>query len=242
MCTVSFYHNNNTTIITSNRDEHTDRPLAHKPKKIELPNGVIYAPIDPQSNGTWIGIKQSGAVFVLLNGAKKKHTSTPPYLKSRGRILIELLDAVDFEKKWKTIPLIGIEPFTLIVYYQDDLYQLYWNGKEKSGTKLLVSKAYIWSSSTLYAPAVKRQREKWFAEFLNKNTKEITGESLWHFHRYTQANNPENGLVINRNNKVKTKNITQCVLNSKSITMKHLDLISQEETTFKQAINQSIMA
>jgi hypothetical protein len=45
-----------------------------------------------------------------------------------------------------------------------------------------------------------------------------------HFHQFTENENPNYGLQINRNNLLKTVSITQCVVN-KTIDLKYIDLL-----------------
>ena len=93
MCTVSYYKSDEFIVITSNRDESALRPSAVSPQKRSLIQSWACYPIDPLHNGTWFAINQHKNILVLLNGAEKKHTYTPPYKKSRGLILLELIDS-----------------------------------------------------------------------------------------------------------------------------------------------------
>ena len=49
MCTVSFYPDNSKVIITSNIDEHINRPLAIAPKRESYGAKTLYYPKDPLS-------------------------------------------------------------------------------------------------------------------------------------------------------------------------------------------------
>jgi hypothetical protein len=52
---------------------------------------------------------------------------------------------------------------------------------------------------------------------------------MLHFHRYTEEKNQENGLVINRNDEMKTLSITQSVIEKNKVAILHCDLIAQKE-------------
>jgi hypothetical protein len=52
---------------------------------------------------------------------------------------------------------------------------------------------------------------------------------MYNFHRYTENDNSENGLVINRNDTMKTLSITQSVIEKNKITLLHHDLIAQKD-------------
>ena len=86
---------------------------------------------------------------------------------------------------------------------------------------------YIWSSSTLYSQNVRRQRAKWFTEFIENNSS-LNEESMMHFHRYTMSENTEFGLVINRNDLLKTLSITQMVIENNRLSLTHVDLQNEE--------------
>ena len=157
----------------------------------------------------------------MLNGAEEKHISAPPYRKSRGQIVLDLISG-DAIIDWQLINLENIEPFTLIVYQNDKLFQFRWNGNIKENIELDPNKAYIWSSSTLYSKEIKTKREEWFTAFLNKNP-QPTPNQLIDFHSFTESSNIENGLQINRNNIYKTVSITQIEKNN-CTTMNYIDL------------------
>jgi uncharacterized protein with NRDE domain len=236
MCTVSFYHDNSKVIITSNRDEHINRPSAIPPKKMIFGAKTIYYPKDPQAGGTWFAVNSIGFVFVLLNGAEAKHISNPPYRKSRGLVLLDIINSNNFLEEWNMINLSNIEPFTIIAFVDHQLFQIRWNEIEKSLIQLDSNKAYIWSSTTLYSEAVISIRESWFSEFLNQNKENICSDDFISFHTNTQKNDTQNGLVMNRNNSMLTKNITQCEITKSNFTLTHFDLISQEKSIITEVL------
>lgn len=228
MCTVSFVCSNDTIIITSNRDEKIIRPSAIPPKNYTLNRKNIIYPKDSKAGGTWFVVDENGTVLVLLNGADEKHQVQLPYRKSRGQIVLEMISSTSPKEFWNEIDLENIEPFTLVLFQHKQLFQLRWNGTEKSALDLEINKNYVWSSSTLYCKEIREQRASWFYTFLDLNP-EITEEKMLHFHRYTEADNNEHGLVINRNNELKTLSITQSVIEKNKVTMNYLDLIAEKE-------------
>ena len=149
MCTVSFYAKHNEVIITSNRDEHIDRPLAFTPQKYIYNNTPLFFPKDPKAGGSWFVVRNDLSVYVLLNGAEENHISKPPYIKSRGIIMLDIASANNLRDYWDSIDL-QIEPFTIIMFDKRKLFQLRWNGIRKD-FKVDEGKPNIWSSSTLYA-------------------------------------------------------------------------------------------
>lgn len=236
MCTVTYYRDQHKTIITSNRDENIGRPLALFPRKVVTNDSVAYYPIDPQTNGTWFVIKNNGNVLVLLNGAEKKHIPNPPYRKSRGLILLDIANADNLLEAWKSINLSSIEPFTLITIVDNQLFQLRWNEIEKTIIELDTSRSYIWSSTTIYSDEIIHKKEKWFSDFLSQKKENIGADDLISFHFNTEKNDTQNGLVINRNNLMLTKNITQCEIANNNFTLTHFDLINNEESIINEIL------
>jgi hypothetical protein len=222
MCTVSFVCSNGKIIITSNRDEQVLRP-AIPPKNYLINNKKIIFPKDPKAGGTWYAIDEHANVLVLLNGASEKHQWNPPYRKSRGLILLDIIAEDSPLQSWKPIDLENIEPFTLVLFEAQKLYQLSWNGVEKDTIRLNEKHNYVWSSSTLYPKEIREERAEWFYQFLDTKP-DINENEMFDFHRYTEEGNQQNGLVINRNDKLKTLSITQTVIEKNKVAMVHYDL------------------
>lgn len=227
MCTVSFVRSGNKTIITSNRDEQPARP-ALPPQKYEINGRTVLFPKDAQSGGTWYAMTETGTVLVLLNGAAEKHHHNPPYRKSRGIVVLDIVSAGSPLAFWKDIDLEKIEPFTLVLFEKEKLYQLRWNETEKETTALDASQNHIWSSSTLYPEAIRKERAAWFRTFLNTKPN-VSEQEMYHFHRYTEGEDSENGLVIDRNGLLKTLSITQTVIEGGKVVLSHYDLLGQQQ-------------
>jgi hypothetical protein len=233
MCTVSFVASNGKTIITSNRDEKVIRPNAIEPKNYLVNNKNIIFPKDPKAGGTWFAVDESGTVLVLLNGANEKHKLEPHYRKSRGLIVLDIISRLSPKDFWQEINLENIEPFTLVLFQDNELFQLRWDGKDKDCITLDSKKNHVWSSVTLYPKDIRENRADWFHSFLDSNS--IVSETeMLHFHRHTENDNSENGLVINRKDELKTLSITQSVTEMNKVAILHCDLIANKdfETSF----------
>ena len=228
MCTVTFVATSTQVIITHNRDEKTIRPAAIEPRNYSINNKNILFPKDEKAGGTWFAIAENGTILVLLNGADEKHLMQPNYRKSRGLIVLDLISSSSVISAWKTIDLSNIEPFTIVLFEDTILQQLRWNGTEKSDTILDNQKPHIWSSSTLYPTEIRNKREQWFLDFL-KNNLDINPVKMIDFHKNTENENSENGLIINRNNQMKTLSITQSVVENNKLKTKYFDLITKQE-------------
>lgn len=230
MCTVSFVFANGKTIITSNRDEKIARPNAIEPKNYVVNNKTIFFPKDQKAGGTWYALTEEATVLVLLNGAAEKHEVKPSYRKSRGLIVLDIISANSPIEAWQTIDLTDIEPFTLVLFQDKKLYQLRWNEMEKETLSLNATQNYIWSSSTLYSAEIRAKRANWFSTFIDTKP-EVNAIEMYHFHRYAEGDNTEHGLVINRNDILKTLSITQTVIDANKVVLSHYDLQQQKEFT-----------
>lgn len=228
MCTVSFVKVEGKVIITSNRDERVLRPSAEPPKMYHLNNKNVIYPKDPQAGGTWYAASDNGSVVVLLNGANEKHIVKGPYRLSRGVIVLDIISHSSPKDFWSEIDLDNIEPFTIVLFQNEALYQLRWNGLVKEKIVLDTDKKHIWSSSPLYSAAIRKEREVLFYAAL-QNKAVIDELVMYQFHRYTDIEDVENGLVINRDNNLKTLSITQAVIEDNKVSMLYYDLITQQD-------------
>jgi hypothetical protein len=228
MCTVSFVNGSEGVIITSNRDEKVIRPSAIAPKNYCQNGKNIMYPKDAKAGGTWFVIDENGTVLVLLNGGKMKHVPELFYRKSRGLIALDIISNESPKDFWDQINLEDIEPFTLVLYQEKELYELIWDGLIKFKTLLDANKNHIWSSVTLYPKEIREKRSKWFFEFLN-DKKEILASEMLDFHRNTEPGDSENGLVINRENVLKTLSITQAVIEKNKCVLRYYDLVKTQD-------------
>ncbi len=237
MCTVSFVSLQHSVIITSNRDEHIQRKNAAAPAFHVLKNKKIIFPKDAKAGGTWFVACDNGVVAVLLNGAFVKHISKPPYRKSRGLILLEIIEADTSLDFFNEMNLDNIEPFTVILYQPGRLHELRWDGNRKYQKLLDTSGNYIWSSATLYSDEVIEKRKNLFEQFISTE-KKISAQLIHDFHGYNQGDD-ENGFIINRQTGLKTFSITQAVVKSNHIRFLHTDLLQQQKFEETMHINQA---
>ena len=222
MCTVTYIPTKEGCIITSNRDEKITRERALPPSEYHIEGKKITFPKDPKAGGTWIAHSET-KIVVLLNGAQEKHIPKSNYRKSRGLIVLELISVENSLQYWESVDLTDIEPFTIVLFENNKLLQLQWNEIEKSKEEKDENQFHIWSSSTLYFKEIREQRKIWFANFIKENYNP-SSEEILHFHQFTESENKEFGLQINRNDVLKTISITQCKVKNDIIQMKYLDL------------------
>jgi uncharacterized protein with NRDE domain len=234
MCTVTFVRNAGKTIITSNRDEQVVRK-AVAPRSYTVGSKMLTFPKDPKAGGTWFAIDHLGNVLVLLNGAAESHEWHPPYRRSRGLVVLDILSAESPMATWRSMDLEGIEPFTIVLFVDGTLHQLRWDLADKETIGLDPDAFHIWSSTTLYPKEIRESRAKWF-DIFTQNKTQLTPEDLFYFHRYTKPENTENGLVIDRPGFLKTISITQAVIETGHVSMVHHDLVDQRDSVQSFAI------
>jgi uncharacterized protein with NRDE domain len=235
MCTVSFVRVNDAVIITSNRDEHVQRENAAAPAFHQLQNKKIIFPKDARAGGTWFAAGDNGIVAVLLNGAFQKHIARPPYRKSRGLILLEIIEADEPLSFFKTLDLDNIEPFTVVLYQPGLLHELRWDGNDKHEKALDITGNYIWSSATLYSDEVIEHRKNLFEKFIHSSAG-ITAATVHDFHASNHGD-AENGFVISRQTGMKTFSITQAVVQNDALNFTHADLLQEKRYTETMHIN-----
>jgi uncharacterized protein with NRDE domain len=228
MCTVTFIKTAKSCIITSNRDEQYTRPVSYQPQTAMLGNKKVLCPKDAKAGGTWFAVDEQGNAVVLLNGAFEKYTPDGLPHRSRGLMVLDLIGEKSPIEAAQTIDLNNIEPFTAVITTQDDCKELRWDGQQKHLKQLDLNQKYLWSSVTLYDPTMRKMRESWFKKFIKINPNP-TPELMMRFHRFSQSENKEFGLVIDRPNTVKTFSITQAVITPNEITMSHYDLKNHEQ-------------
>jgi Transport and Golgi organisation 2 len=227
MCTVTFIPTGNNFFFTSSRDEQVGRPLASFPSVYEINGHRVLFPKDPQAGGTWITVNENGSTAVLLNGAIKVHQHEPPYLKSRGLVLLELISNGSPADAFEETDFNGIEPFTVILFENKSLYSGKWDGRMKWLELLNSNKPHIWSSVTLYDPVAIRKRESWFNEWLNQNAYPGTLDII-HFHQKGGDGDPFNDILMNRDHQLFTNSISSIRLSHELAAFRYLDLRSGE--------------
>lgn len=243
MCTVTFipvpHSCGNKIYITSNRDEKHWRSSAFPPTVYPYASGKLLFPKDGDAGGTWIAAHENGNAIVFLNGGFVRHRPKPPYRKSRGLVLLDLLDSINPIMGFTMVSLQQIEPFTAVVWNGGELFECRWDGEKKHLTGLPASEPHIWSSVTLYEGAVVEKRKNWFTEWLTKQP-QPSPEHILHFHQFTGDGDAHNDLLMNRNGQVFTVSVTQLTLTDETTHMHYLDLKNSKAFTQQLTVEKSM--
>lgn len=228
MCTVTFIPLGNKVLLTSNRDEKGVRKKALAPavEKFEYTN--LLFPKDAQAGGTWVAVAESGTAMVLLNGGFIKHEPAAEYRRSRGLIFLDILSEGKALVAFKKINLLGIEPFTLVIWESGQLHECRWSGEEKYIREMDATQPHIWSSVTLYTSEIIHKREQWFKQWLEQYPQPQV-EDILRFHLFGGEGDIENDIRMNRSNTMFTVSVTNIVLDNQTATMCYRDLVHQEQ-------------
>ena len=237
MCTVTFIPGKEKIIITSNRDEKHWRMQAIAPAIYQLNTGKVLFPKDGDAGGTWIAIHENGNAVIFLNGGFVPHTPKPPYRKSRGLILLDLIDGLDPYNGFMAINLNNIEPFTAVIWDENRLFECRWDGTHKHCLQLDETLPYIWSSVTLYTPDAIQKRKRWFEEWLQKNN-EPTQKNILHFHQFTGDGDNHNDLMMNRG-QVFTVSITSMEIEKYKANVHYVDVQNQQSAVHEISFEKS---
>jgi hypothetical protein len=239
MCTVTFIPSEHTIFLTSNRDEKHRRTIASAPTVYEGESGKILFPKDGDAGGSWIAVHENSNAIVFLNGGFFAHTPNPPYRKSRGLVLIDLIDQTDPFQSFLNIDLDNIEPFTAIIWDDRRLFECRWDGGQKHVLQLDESKPHIWSSVTLYDPAVIAKRNHWFKEWITQK-KVPSQDDILDFHQFTGDGDCRNDLKMNRG-QVFTVSVTSMSVSGNHALMRYMDLKNdqsfQQELVFEKSLS-----
>lgn len=223
MCTVTYLPGKDGNyILTSNRDEAPSRHGSGI-RTVRVKDNELFFPEVPNNPGSWICLSNKGTTLCLLNGA---HTFVSPeetFPRSRGEVLLDYFSFEDQQTFLQEYRNQGLAPYTLIILEAGSCTKYVWDGLEKEVETLDPSSPYLWSSATLYPPPVRKWREGLFKNWLAGRTS-FSQEDILDFHRSGGAGDTVNGLLMNRNNLVKTLSITSIQASKKSISLLYLDL------------------
>ncbi len=238
MCTVVYIPQNGTSCFASLRDESPLRPKASMPQVNDENEVKFLSPVDAYAGGTWIGVNDFNNVIILLNGGFESHTRKRFYRKSRGLIVLELLSSELPVVDWNLMNLIDVEPFTLIVFSDDNLFQLVWDGTNKTRMLLDATIPHIFSSSTLYLAKAKADRKDMFDNWIAMNPP-VSKLSLLNF--FKSFDNKENGFIIDRSSTMKTISYSFIELqHHQTVCFNYYDFIDYKFTCVDMSIGKTL--
>lgn len=234
MCTLTYLPTREGFLFTSNRDESTAREKAVFPSFSKSKSGRLLMPLDPQGGGTWILAAENGEAACLLNGAFVNHQRTPPYRKSRGRVIVESFDYPHVDDFLEDYDFENIEPFTLVKIARDSgkktLHEIRWDGHQLKHNLADSSQAHIWSSVTLYDEQMRAKRKQWFEEWLSLD-KEFTLQNIQDFHLHGGEGDPSVDFKMTRSGGLQTISLSSVRVNQSHTHMEYLNLLTHQKST-----------
>lgn len=241
MCTVTYLpQSEGQFLLTSNRDEAPHRSPENL-DRITFSGQELLFPRDEGAGGTWIVASSNGTALCILNGAYSQHHHQPPYRRSRGLMALDYFSFANTAAFIRQYTFNGMEPFTMLVINQGSVTDLRWDETQLHVNSLDPQRPHIWSSSTLYSPIAKRKREDWFASWLSVHPT-YRREDILHWHRTAGDGDPENDVVMNRGNLVRTVSITSIHRSPGGLSMAYHDLLRQQSKTAQLPIVHEALA
>lgn len=233
MCTLTYLPTREGFLFTSNRDESTAREPAVFPSFSQSKSGTLLMPLDPQGGGTWILAAENGEAACLLNGAFVNHQRTPPYRKSRGRVIVESFDYPHVDDFLKEYNFENIEPFTLIKVTRSSgemvLHEIRWDGHLLKHSLADSCQAHIWSSVTLYDEQMRAKRRQWFEEWLSLG-KEFTLQNIQDFHLHGGEGDPTVDFKMTRSGGLQTISISSMRVTKAHTHMQYFNLLMHQKS------------
>ena len=228
MCTVTYTPQKEGYILTSNRDESALRSPKNITQLTRSGQELLF-PRDKGAGGSWIITSSKDRLVCLLNGAIERHERQLPYRISRGIMVMNFFDYPHATHFFEEYNFKDIEPFTMIIYDKEQLFDFRWDGLQTHLLELDTSEPHIWSSATLYDKETQQKRKIWFAEWLKDRT-DFSREAILSLHKTGGEGNPSIDFMMNRYNYlVQTVSITQVISTKTTSQMRYHDLITNTQ-------------
>jgi hypothetical protein len=234
MCTVTYIPiESNAFYLTHNRDEDVKRAIATPPVKRIIHGRTHMFPVDPQGRGTWIGMSEQGRIASLMNGGSKDHDRNPPYRHSRGLIIPDYFKHPNVEVFLDSYDFLGLEPFTLFIFENGNIYEITKNEDGLDRLELDPSKPFIRSSRPLYTDKSMNERKISFIEWMF-HPGEITKRRIMDFHRSLTFETTADQSKVPADHVLRTVSITSIHQDANQVFMHYLDKVN--EISFKNGL------
>ncbi len=218
MCTLSLFRQNSGYKVFMNRDERHDRVAELAPKLIAK-DPDVFAPIDPQSGGTWIAHNNKGFWGCLLNGYFENATDSNASYQSRGEILPNLLSSDNPLESIEAIDASRYLSFRLVVGSAHAHRLFIWDGKNYREGEFHAAhdnRAFFLTSSSWNQEEVISMRTKLFEQWAQNPANEISND-IPTYH-YSQEPNREAAIFMMRSYSG-TKSITALDVNQTGVQL-----------------------
>jgi hypothetical protein len=185
MCTVSIVPVAGAVRLVCNRDERVTRPAALPPEIRAAGAGLGVWPLDPLSGGTWIGASDAGLVACILNRASDRAPRRRSWVRSRGTIIPDLLQARGMSEALAvaaTIHPTSFEPFTLLLVCQGMVARFTNTSERIVGRVNSLARPALFTSSSLGDHLVVGRRRRLFRRMVVRTANPLDGQAAFHDH------------------------------------------------------------
>ena len=118
----------------------------------------------------------------------------------------------------------GMEPFTMVIFDDGNLYELRWDEVKQHVKKLDTNSTHLWASCTLYSQEWQSKRQDWFSDWQEKNTTPNQNNIL-DFHKHAGEGNPRFDVVMNYKDIVRTTSITSIIKTKQKMDLRYEDML-----------------
>ena len=214
MCTLSWWIADSERGVLFNRDELRTRRRGSAPSIRPSETAFdVLCPTDPDAGGSWIGVNDRGLIVALLNNYAQEDAYIPSDIRSRGTLVVELLQGAATAKE--CLHQLSVEscrsyrPFVIFVMGPAcEPLAIEWSGSQTNTIDLDHRRGLHMLTSSSYSEA--RCRE--YREELFRNVppeRSTIRENHLHYHRDESALGP---LMVRDD--AATDSITEIVLDA----------------------------
>jgi Transport and Golgi organisation 2 len=205
MCTVTVVPLEEGFRLRCNRDERRDRPMARPPSTHVVEARRALFPVDPASEGTWIGVNDTGLAIALLNRSRASGPATPEdHVKSRvsrGRIIPPLLACPSLEDALERCAMLDVatfDLFRLMIVQGETVAVVTSDGRALSHEIVSLGRPVMQTSSALGDDLVEAPRRRLFDTMLGEQPPAAWLRGQRQFHRHQWPSRPELSVLMER--------------------------------------------
>ena len=221
MCTASWLIRPGGFELYFNRDERNERLRASGPSAGRSGAIRVLAPRDADAGGSWIGVNEHGLALALLNAWDATEAAPAPGARSRGLLVLDLLEARDpadvlgrLERedlgRYRGFHLLSFAPGSEVVGHR-------WDGRSLASEPV---EAPV-SSSSFDADGARSERARQLRA-LRERHGELEGEHLEHFHRSHEPDRGPYSVCMHRAD-ASTVSATHVVVGGGEARMRYAD-------------------
>jgi uncharacterized protein with NRDE domain len=200
VCTVSIVPLGDGFRLRCNRDERRDRPMARPPALHRLQHRTAIFPVDPASQGTWVGVNDVGLAAAILNRtAESMPASDGEPRASRGQIVPALLACASTDEaldRCADFDLRAFDRFRLLIVHRAMVVIVTSDRRALSHEVVNLSQPVMQTSSSLGDRVVEGPRRRLFDRLLGQPHNTLRAQRR--FHHYHWRSRPDISVLMER--------------------------------------------